>query len=98
MNFDLEIYLQGHLAMTKNVTKSGKISPLSRRACLVLCNICILGGLLSASNGWCLQYFIYCKISNKRQAKSQNLNDSSLVLHLSLPNPLKPGVKLRMKM
>ena len=29
--------------------------------------------------------------------KSQNWNVSRLVLQLSLPNPLKPGVKLRMK-
>ena len=33
------------------------------------------------------------KISNIRRTKSQNLNDSRLVLHLSLPNLLKPGVK-----
>ena len=31
-------------------------------------------------------------------AKSQNLNVSRLVLELSLPNPLKAGVKPRMKM
>ena len=29
----------------------------------------------------------YCKISNIRPNKSQNLNDSRLVLQLSLPNP-----------
>ena len=33
-----------------------------------------------------------------RHNKSQNLNVSRLVLQLSLPNPLKPGVKSRMKM
>ena len=33
-----------------------------------------------------------------RCAKSQNLNDSRFVLQLSLPNPLKPGVKLWVKM
>ena len=38
------------------------------------------------------------KISKTRHIKSQNLNDSRLVLQLSLPNPLKPGVKSRMKM
>ena len=32
---------------------------------------------------------IYCKISNIRRTKSQNLNDSRLILHLSLPNLLK---------
>ena len=33
------------------------------------------------------------KISSIRRTKSQNLNDSRLVFHLSLPNLLKPGVK-----
>ena len=36
---------------------------------------------------------IYRKISNIRCTKFQNLNDSRLVLHLSLPNLLTPGVK-----
>ena len=38
---------------------------------------------------------IYRKICNIRRTKSQNLNDSRLVLPLSLPLPnlLKPGVK-----
>ena len=40
----------------------------------------------------------YHKIYNIRWTKSQNLNDSPLVLQLSLPNPLKPGIKSRMKM
>ena len=40
----------------------------------------------------------YRKLSNIRRTKSQNLNDSHLVLKSSLPNPLKPGVKSRMKM
>ena len=40
----------------------------------------------------------YRKISYIRRTKSQNLNDSRLVSHLSLPNPLEPGVKWRMKM
>ena len=40
----------------------------------------------------------YCKISNISCTKSQNLNDSHVVLQLSLPNPLKPGVKSGMKM
>ena len=35
----------------------------------------------------------YRKISNIKRTKSQNLIDSRLVLHLSLPNILKPGVK-----
>ena len=40
----------------------------------------------------------YCKISKIMHTKSQNLNVSRLVLQLSLPSPLKPGVKSRMKM
>ena len=42
--------------------------------------------------------FNYPKISNIRGTKSQILNDSRLVLQLSAPNPLKPGVKSRLKM
>ena len=41
-------------------------------------------------------FSVYHKISNIRCTKSQNLNDSNSVLQLSLPNPLKPGVKSRM--
>ena len=40
----------------------------------------------------------YCKIYNISRTKSPNLNVSRLVLQLSLPNPMKPGVKSRMKM
>ena len=40
----------------------------------------------------------YRQVSNIRRTKSQNINVSCLVLQLSLPNPLKPCVKLRMKM
>ena len=40
----------------------------------------------------------YRKISNISRTKSPDLNVSRLVLQLSLPNPMKPGVKSRMKM
>ena len=40
----------------------------------------------------------YRKISNIRRTKSPHLNVSRLVSQLSLPNPMKPGVKSRMKM
>ena len=40
----------------------------------------------------------YRKVSNISRTKSQNLNDSRLILQLSLPNWLKPGVKSWMKM
>ena len=39
----------------------------------------------------------YSKTCNMRRTKSQNINVSRLVLQLTLPNPLKPGVKSRMK-
>ena len=44
------------------------------------------------------QDYMYGKVSNIRRTKCQNLNDSRLVLQLSVPNPLKQGVKSRMKM
>ena len=37
------------------------------------------------------------QFSNTRRTQSQNITVSRPVLLLSLPNPLKPGVKLRMK-
>ena len=42
--------------------------------------------------------FKYRKTSSISRTKSQNLNVSCFLLQRSLPNPLKPGVKLRMKM
>ena len=43
-------------------------------------------------------HIIYRQVSNIRHTKSQYLKDSRTVLRLSLPNPLKPDVKSRMKM
>ena len=40
----------------------------------------------------------YCQISNIRGTKSQTLNAYCIALQLSLSNPLKPGIKSRMKM
>ena len=40
----------------------------------------------------------YHKISNIRHTNSPNLNVPRLVLQLSLPNAMKPGVKSKMKM
>ena len=42
--------------------------------------------------------YIYPELSNIRRTQPQNINVSRLVLKLSLPNPLKPGVKFRMEM
>ena len=40
----------------------------------------------------------YRQVSNIIRTESKYLKDSRIVLRLSLPNPLKPDVKLRMKM
>ena len=40
---------------------------------------------------------IYREVSNISRTKSEHLKDSRSVLLLSLPNPLKPDVKSRMK-
>ena len=40
----------------------------------------------------------YCQTSSISQTENQHLNVTCLVLQLSLPNPLKPGVKSGMKM
>ena len=48
---------------------------------------------LSGKPGVAFTNMDYRKISNIRRTKFQNLNDSRLVLHLSLPNLLKQGVK-----
>ena len=45
-----------------------------------------------------LKIFIYRQISNIRRSNSQNFNVCRLALQLSLPNPLKPGIKSEMKM
>ena len=41
---------------------------------------------------------MYRQVSNISRTESQHLKDSRTVLWLSLPNPLKPDVKSRMKM
>ena len=41
---------------------------------------------------------LYRKTSSISRTKFQNLNVSCILLQLSSLNPLKPGVKLRMKM
>ena len=41
---------------------------------------------------------IYRQIANMIRTKPKNLNVSRFALQLSLPNPLTPGVKSRMKM
>ena len=41
---------------------------------------------------------LYHKTSSISRTKSQNLNASCILLQFSSLNPLKPGVKFRMKM
>ena len=43
-------------------------------------------------------YLMYRKTPNIGRTKFENLNLSCILLQLSSLNPLKPGVKLRMKM
>ena len=49
----------------------------------------------SGKKGQCHRYH---QISYIRRAKSPNLNVSRLISQLSLPNPLRPGFELEMKM
>ena len=48
--------------------------------------------------GWYNLFSAFRKTSSISRTKSQNLNVSRIILKLSSLNPLKPGVKLRMKM
>ena len=43
-------------------------------------------------------FYVYCEASNISRPKPHNLNVSRIVLVMPLPNPLKAGVKSRMKM
>ena len=62
---------------------------LSRKLCLKDYLCCYV---------WRVMCSIYRKISNIRRTKSPNLIVSRLVLQLSLPNPMNPDVRSRMKM
>ena len=46
----------------------------------------------------CGMIALYRQVFIIRRSKSQHLKDPRTVLQLSLPNPLKPDVKSRMKM
>ena len=56
------------------------------------------GGVRARYSDYIPQKTAYRKISNIRRTQSPNLNVPRLVLKLSLPNPMKPGVKSRTKM
>ena len=61
--------------------------------------ISLINGNLRALSPKCSYMFLkYRKVSNIRRTKCQHLNDSRLVLQLSVRNPLKPSVKSIMKM
>ena len=59
---------------------------------------CVFQSLLPSLSSALLFGIDYRKIHNISHTKSPNLNVSRLVLQLPLPNPMKPGVKSRMKM
>ena len=61
-----------------------------------LCNNGVGRAKGSTHRAFSVQHLNYRKIYNTRRTKSQNLNNFRLVSQLPLPNPLKPGVKLRM--
>ena len=61
-----------------------------------LCNNGVREAKGSTHRAFWVQHLNYRKIYNIRRTKSQNLNNFRLVSQLPLPNPLKPGVKLRM--
>ena len=56
----------------------------------------VIVSAISPKGVW--EYDSYHKTFSISRTKYQNLNVSCLLLQWSLPNPLKPGVKLRMKM
>ena len=56
------------------------------------------GGVDDLQNDMDDSYKAYRKNSSISRTKSQNLNVFCLLLQWSFTNPLKPGVKLRMKM
>ena len=63
------------------------------------CGVCVTMRIYEAEAYWILIiYMLYRQFSNISRAQSQYINVSRLVLQLSLPYPLKLGVKLIMKM
>ena len=75
----------------------------NKTVCIFLGIYCICVNLvyfkyINPSSQMNISNFIYRQVSNIRRTKFQHLKDSRTVLRLSLPNPLKPDVKSRMKM
>ena len=60
--------------------------------------LCKTGDSSALAISWKNITCIYCKSPSTSRTQSQNLIVSRVVLQLSLPNPLKPGVKSSMKM
>ena len=58
----------------------------------------ILFSIVDVYQSWTIVWPRYRKTSSISRTKFQNLNFSCPLLQLSVPNPLKPGVQLRMKM
>ena len=57
-----------------------------------------MGGVSPKSRDVLITHWSYRKTSSISRTKFQSLNVSCVLLQLSLLNPLKPGVQLRMKM
>ena len=66
--------------------------------CVWLGNLHYLGKYVWTIMCACMCERMHRQISYIRRAKSEKLNVFRIMLQLSLSNPSKPGVKLRMKM
>ena len=75
-----------------SITLAKALVPISRRVIIWTIDDQIHWSVICITNPQ------YRKVSNIRGTKCQNLNDSRLVLQLSVPNPLKPSVESIMKM
>ena len=84
-----------HEYLGEEITPPNSSSDVPVNRCITICMMLtngICGRIAKNTNTE------YRQIFNTRRTTSQTLNVSCLVLQLSLPNPLKPGVKSSMKM
>ena len=71
---------------------------LCHRVTIAYKHIVILFAVIDKSMFNLSKFLIHRKVPNISRTETQTLNDSRLVLQLSLPNTLKSGVKSRMEM
>ena len=88
------LYIQPEFSIYHALTMHWKLYS----CCIRICSVTTYFFLASQSSPGNLNFIHHNKISNISHTKYHNLNVSHLILQLSLPNPLKPGVKSRMKM